>query len=317
MAAIGALALLAAACERLPAPPMADSRAAACADEDLAPSARIAACTAEIESGDLDDAGRAEALAFRAHARRAGGEVTEALRDYGAALELDPGQAEARAGRAAILLASGQLDAAEMLVAQLIADGQKQDQAQLMQGQIALRRGSTAAAIAAFDASLEANPRLALALAGRGRARQRDGDDSSALADYDAALEIDPTLPDARSGRCWLRLRTAREQDRRQRGDWIAQAREDADTAVEGDAQLVEAQLCRGVLQLRNREWGGARASFEAALAREPANPVALFGRGVARRRGGDDEGRDDMNRARDFDRHIGATFDDWGVDTY
>jgi len=75
--------------------------------------------------------------------------------------------------------------------------------------------------------------------------------------------------------------------------------------------------VCRGILQLRNREWGGARTSFEAALAREPGNPVALFGRGVARRRGGDDDGREDMNRARDFDRHIGEKFDAWGVDTF
>jgi Flp pilus assembly protein TadD len=79
----------------------------------------------------------------------------------------------------------------------------------------------------------------------------------------------------------------------------------------------VEAQLCRGVLQLRGGDWANARAAFEAALAVEPGNPTALFGRGVARRRSGDNDGRDDMNRARDFDRHIGERFDELRVATF
>ena len=71
------------------------------------------------------------------------------------------------------------------------------------------------------------------------------------------------------------------------------------------------------MLQLRGGEWADARTSFEAALAVEPGNPTALFGRGVARRRGGDSDGSDDMNLARDFDRHIGEAFDDMGVRTF
>jgi hypothetical protein len=49
----------------------------------------------------------------------------------------------------------------------------------------------------------------------------------------------------------------------------------------------------------------------------EPGNPTALFGRGVARRRGGDGDGSRDMNQARDFDHHIGEQFDRLGVRTY
>jgi Flp pilus assembly protein TadD len=79
----------------------------------------------------------------------------------------------------------------------------------------------------------------------------------------------------------------------------------------------VEGQLCRGVLQLREEQWAEAKTSFEAALAVESGNPIALFGRGVARRRSGDRDGTEDMNQARDFDGNIGQQFDRFGVRTY
>jgi Flp pilus assembly protein TadD len=71
------------------------------------------------------------------------------------------------------------------------------------------------------------------------------------------------------------------------------------------------------VLQLRAGEWAGARESYEAALELQPGNPTALFGRGVARRRSGDNEGIRDMNQARDFDHNVGRSFEDRGVVTY
>ena len=97
----------------------------------------------------------------------------------------------------------------------------------------------------------------------------------------------------------------------------MGQARNDAEAAVTADARQVDAQLCRGILQLRGGEWENARHAFEAALAVEPGNPTALFGRGVARRRSGEGAGREDMNQARDFDSHIGEAFDEWGVETF
>jgi lipoprotein NlpI len=68
---------------------------------------------------------------------------------------------------------------------------------------------------------------------------------------------------------------------------------------------------------LRARQWDAARDSYDAALAITPGNPTALFGRGVARRRGGDDLGTADMNQARDFSPNIDQAFNRLGVDTY
>jgi tetratricopeptide (TPR) repeat protein len=302
-----ALVLVLAACGRSGDDPLARNLAA-CVDLNAAPATRDPACSAVLESGEIEDAVRAEALANRGQARRQAGEVTPALRDFEAALRLDADHIMALQGRAEILLASGQLDAAELLVDRLIAHGDALDHAHLMKGDIAFQRGEIERAIAAYDAAIERNRDLAEAFAHRGAARWRLNDADGALADYDDAIRLNGTLTEARAGRCWLSLRQNRDLDR---------ARTDGEAAVAADVASVQGHICLGVLRLRNEEWGPARESFEAALRIEPGNPTALFGRGVARRRGGDGEGREDMNRARDFDRHIGETFDDLGVGTF
>lgn len=293
--AAGLLAL--AACERADETPpdlLAECRTLA----DRA--ARIDACTRVIDDAARDGAARAAALNSRAAARLDGGEVTAALRDYETALRLDENDAEALVGRAGILVQSGQLDAAEPLL-ERAREGERAARANALLGQIALSRGQFEQAVGAFDATLRLDPGMAAAMAGRARAKQHSGD-------LDAAVRLDGALADARAGRCWLDLRAGRNLDR---------ARTDAEAAVAASPHNVEAQLCRGVLQLRGGEWANARASFERVLEVEPGNPAALFGRGVARRRSGEDAGREDMNLARDFDRHIGETYRDLGVQSH
>lgn len=280
----------------------------ACADDERPAAERVTACSTLMESGEVEDTERIEAQAHRGAAHRAAGDVTPALRDFEAVLRVDTENAVALEGRAAILLASGQLDAAEQLVTQLIETGEADASAQFMRAEIAQSRGDYAAALEGYDAAIANDQRMAIAFARRGRAKQRMNDIDGALSDFDSALRLDSSLVDARAGRCWLSLGLGRDLER---------ARTDAETATAADPRHVEAQLCRGVLQLRSEEWTQARASFQAALEVAPGNPTALFGRGVARRRGGDNDGREDMNQARDFDRHIGEAFDDWGVRTY
>ncbi len=297
-----ALAAVVVACERRAdvADPARD-----CAElEDAA--ARIAACTTVAEDATNSTEARAAAYAGRGAAREASGEVTPALRDYEAALRLDGAQTLALIGRGRLLVRSGQLDAAEPLLARASGSDTSGAAHELL-ARIALQQGRFDDAITHFDASL-AQAQSATAMAGRARARQRSGDLTGATSDYDAAVRLDGTLSEARAGRCWLDLNEERNLER---------ARTDAEAAVAGDPQNTEAQLCRGVLQLRGGEWANAQASFDAVLSVERGNPVALFGRGVARRRSGDNDGHEDMNLARDFDRHIGEQFDDMGVETF
>lgn len=309
---LGALAALA-ACDRIAttADPNAQNRRD-CESAQTDPGKRREACSAWMDAGDLDSAERAAAHAHRGAAARAAGDVSYALRDFDAALDLQADNAEALEGRGRILLASGQLDAAEPMADQLIAAGRSLGPAHWIKGEIALARSDFARAIEEFDAALAADPRLARALSGRASAKRRQNDLAGALADYDAALRIDNDLGEAHAGRCWVRLTQSGKNK-----DNDGPARSDGEAAVRLEPDRLEAQLCLGVLQLRARQWDEARATFDAAARLQSGNPMALFGRGVARRRGGDDGGTRDMNQARDFDRHIGATFDDLGVATF
>ncbi|WP_395645589.1 tetratricopeptide repeat protein [Terricaulis sp.] len=302
-----------AACDRLSTTPdpAAENRRA-CENAQTEPARRRDACSAWMDAGDLDSAQRAAAHAHRGLAAQAAGDVSYALRDFDAALDLQADNAEALEGRGRILLASGQLDAAEPMADQLIAMNQALGAANWIKGSVALQRSDFAAAVEHFNASISADGRNAMAYAGRARAKQRQDDLAGALADYDAALRIDGELGEAHAGRCWVRL-TQSGKDKDNDGP----ARADAEAAVRLEPDRLEARLCLGILQLRARQWDEARDTFDAAARLSTGNPMALFGRGVARRRGGDGRGTHDMNQARDFDRHIGETFDDLGVATF
>lgn len=297
---VGALAALAlAACERTE---VVDDSERCLTARDAA--AKIEACTAAAQNESLTPEQRSVAFSTRGDVQE---DVTAALRDYGSALELDGENPAALLGRGRILVASGQLDAAEPVLRRAIELHQSGEANDLV-GQIMVRRGEFVEAITYFNAALNQEPRSATALAGRARAKQRLGDIEGAANDYDQAIRADGNLAVARAGRCWLDLNEDREPQR---------ARQDADAAVTADPRNVEGQLCRGILQLRDGQWADAKTSFEAALAVESGNPIALFGRGVARRRSGDNAGTEDMNQARDFDGHIGEQFDNLGVRTY
>ncbi len=292
-----------AACVPSPPDPLEDAARVCATGEGQA---RIDACTMIIDTPGPDAAARAEAYVARADTRRAGGDVTAALRDYEAALRLDETHVNALLGRGDILRASGQLDAALAMI-ERAAPNDGSGRAELLLGRIAFTRGDPEAALAHLDAALTRDSDLAEAYAARARVRAANGDLASARDDYAAAIRRNGALAEARAGRCRLNL---------EQNENLDQARDDAEAAVLADARNVEAQICRGILQLRENEPGDALASFSAALQIEPGNPEALFGHGVARMRTGDGQGAQDMNRARGFSEHIGQRYADLGVNT-
>jgi tetratricopeptide (TPR) repeat protein len=305
--AMAALVLVLAGCQR--ADPLARARTD-CANDALPASAQANACSALIEGGDLAGADRANALANSGSAHARGGDTRSALQDFAAALALDDSNPRALEGRANILIRSGQFDAAEPLVERLVAGGAGA-RAHLMQGQIAAGRGDYQAAVEAFDAALSEDAHNAVALAGRARMKEALGDNDGAMADFDAAIGIDAELADARAGRCWLAIQQTHDPSNDGR------ARQDAEAAIAAAPRDFNAQTCLGILALRAHEWPVAKQAFDVAVEVRPGDPLALFGRGVARRRAGDGPGLTDMNQARDFDHHIGERFDQLGVATY
>lgn len=306
------VALALAACSK-PADPLAQARTD-CTEADLAPATQAGACSKLIEGGQLSDEEHAAALANRGLAQQRAGETTAALRDFTAALGLDADNMTAAAGRASILIRSGQLDAAEPLVERLVASGELPARAHFMQGRIAALRSNFPAAIAAYDAAIADNAHDVEAITARADAKRAQGDDDGAAADLDSAISIDPHFAAARADRCWLRLQRKPEPGV-QRDD--APLREDANAAVAADPHNFEGQLCLAMLQARAGDWSNARAAFDVAVNLQPGNAMALFGRGVARKRAGDGAGQQDMNQARDFDHAIDGKFIDLGVATY
>lgn len=304
---MAALALGLAACEE--PDPLAQARAD-CAGGELDAAARAAACSTLIDSGALDDAERAAALAHRGDAQFSAGDPTAALRDFNTALGLNPEETGAKLGRARVLVESGQLDAAASLVASLIEANALPGPAHYLRGRIYAAHSDIGGAITEFNAALDADPRMADALAHRGLAKQRNEDLTGARDDFNAAIRVDSAQPVARAGRCWNRLQQSGESN-----DGVGDARADAEAAIAADPALMDARLCLALALLKQEQWGPARAAYEDALRLEPANAAALFGRGVASRNdGARDAGDDDVDRAYEFNSQVDREFRRFGV---
>lgn len=301
-----ATALWLPACDQAAPPPLARERAL-CADVSADPAPRQAACDAVLALNDLAAADRAAALADRGEAKRLSGDPTAALADFNAALAIDAEHAPAKLGRAEVLLRSGQLDAAAPLIETLLQADAPPARAHYLRGDLYARQGERAAAIAEFDAAIAADAHIADAFAQRGLAEQADRDYAAAARDFDAAVRLNARHAEARAGRCWNRVF--------QGGDLVASAA-DAEAAIAADAALVNAQLCRGLVMLRQRNWPEARVAYDAVLLVEPVNAAALFGRGFARRETGERrEGAEDIRRAYAFNSDIDEEFERLGVD--
>ena len=307
--ALGLMAALGlAACEK--PDPLAAARTR-CADTHLAPNQQIAACAQVIDAGALEPADHAALLANRGFAHRAAGEPTAALRDFTAALALNGQDLHAKLGRAGILADSGQLDAAQPLIDAVIESGQFAAEAHYVRGNINARHGDSANAMQDFDTAIAADPRMADAFAYRARLKQDASDLDGALADYNAALGIEDHHAKARAGRCWVRVLQIGDADDAD----IGPARADAEAAIAADARNLQSQLCLGVIQLRNGEWGAAHATYDAALAISPASAAALYGRGLAERGEGDNHaGGRDIDHAYQFNSRIDRDFVELGV---
>src|SRR5262249_34528758 len=127
-----------------------------CVNAEAESEARVAACTTLIETEGLSTTDRAAAFANRGDATREAGDVTAALRDYNAALEVESNTMLAALGKAEILLESGQLDAAEVLVRRLLDSGQFGANAHYLAGRIAFQRGELDTALEHYNQAIAA-----------------------------------------------------------------------------------------------------------------------------------------------------------------
>jgi len=190
----------------------------------------------------------AELLLRRGHAHERLQQAPEALRDYEAALRLDPGSAEARLAHARLALDAG-------------------------------RREDALVDAKALDARLpvESNHRRELA---RLYARL----DMPGLEQAQLAIWLKTHSHEVDADRAWYQSCWARME----LGTVLDQALADCERALDDKPREADYLDARGWVRLRRGEWRDARRDFDRALERDPAQAWALYGRGLVRTHEGD-----------------------------
>ena len=129
--------------------------------------------------------------------------------------------------------------------------------------------------------------------------------DEEALADLDKAVSLSADNDIAFNNRCWFRATRLME---------LKKALADCDRALEINPYSAAAHDSRALVFLQQDKLPEAIESYDAALRLSPDMPVALFGRGVARLRNGDDEGRADIDKAIALKPSVSEEYAGYGV---
>ncbi len=125
------------------------------------------------------------------------GEYENAIKDYTAAIKLDPRAAAAYTGRGLALTKRGDPLTALGDFNEALALDPNDARAYAGRGLARVRAGSTEKAVADLNRAVALDPKLAMAFHGRGLARQDAGELLQAIADYTEAVRLDPESADA------------------------------------------------------------------------------------------------------------------------
>ena len=284
--------------------------------------------------GPLAFFGRGVLLASRKRA------FTRAIADFDKVLELQPDNIDALILRGDAYSQLGQPGRALSDLNRAVADAPDNAQAILHRGVAQGRRGEDRLALADYDRVLLLDPRYVDALVNRaavyaslGRAADaiRDRDAAlaiqpnnpialynrgyahfgqraydKAIADYDNAIQLDPSLGAAYNNRCLTRAIAGRD---------LVKAMADCDVALKLMPVNLDVREVRGFIYLKLGDPAIAIAEYNAALAVNPNQPLALWGRGLARIRNGETkEGEADQAAARVLDPNVERQFSIYGL---
>lgn len=166
--------------------------------------------------------------------------------------------------------------------------------------------GRPADAIRDLDTALAIQPNNPVALYNRGYAHFGQRAYDKAIADYDDAILLDPSLGPAYNNRCLTRAIAGRD---------LVKAMADCDLALKLMPTSLDVREVRGFIYLKLGDPAIAIAEYDAALAVNPNQPLALWGRGLARIRNGQTkEGEADQAAARILDPNVERQFAIYGL---
>ena len=132
------------------------------------------------------------------------------------------------------------------------------------------------------------------------------GDFDRATANFTKAIEIDPKDAFPYNNRCWLRAKANRD---------LPLALADCDAGVGLAPNNAESLDSRGFLYLRLGRFDEAIADYDAALKINPRLAGGLYGRGLAKRKKGDQAGGDaDVAAARAIQADIADEYAKYGM---
>ena len=168
-----------------------------------------------------------------------------------------------------------------------------------------LKKGEFDLAIEALDEAIKLNPNYGNAYANRAGAYVKKHDYVRAAQDYDEAIRLDPGLEPVWHGRCWARAVLGELQA----------ALEACNRALQSGLQNAATYDSLGLIHLKMDQPGAAIDDYSSALRLDPGLASALYGRGLARLRTGDQAGSDaDIAAAKAIAAGIGDDFARYGM---
>jgi tetratricopeptide (TPR) repeat protein len=168
-----------------------------------------------------------------------------------------------------------------------------------------MRKGEYDLAIEAFDEAIRRNPNYGNAYANRAGAYLKKNDYSRAAQDYDEAIRLDPGLEAGWHGRCWTQAILGELQV----------ALEACNKALQSGLNKAATHDSLGLIHLKLDQPGVAIDDYSAALQLNPKLASALYGRGLARLKAGDQAGSDaDIAAAKAITAGIDDDFARYGV---
>jgi tetratricopeptide (TPR) repeat protein len=168
-----------------------------------------------------------------------------------------------------------------------------------------MRQGEHDRAIEAFDEAIRLKPSYANAYANRAGAYLKKGDYARAVQDYGEAVRLNPGQDIVWVGRCWAQAVLGELQP----------ALEACNKALQSGINNAATHDSIGLIHLKMEQPAAAIDDFTAALQLNPKLASALYGRGLARSKTGDQAGSDaDIAAAKAITAGVGDEFARYGV---